>query len=112
MITSRDYCKALAVLDEKDLCEVLRTFRWVQNELSGEEVTSTRPCRWSYIHPLTRIYTERIMQLTGVGPGPAQSWRTSHQFARKAAANHAASCVLCRIHYRFPPVTPDNERKV
>jgi hypothetical protein len=112
MITSRDYCTALSVLDERDLYEVLSVFHDALSFLIEEEVNRKHAREWAYTHPLTRIYTERAMQLTGVGPGPAQSWRTSYQFARKAAANHAASCALCGIHYRFTPAEPDNERYV
>jgi hypothetical protein len=110
MLTSHDYRTALSVLTELELYDVLGIYQDVLSTLIAEQVTEQRPIGWAYTHPLTRIYTERVMQLTGVGPGPAKTWRVAYQFARKAAANHAASCELCGIHYRFTPAEPDNER--
>lgn len=109
MITSRDYCTALSVLDERDLYQVTRMFQHVLPYVIADEVNHEHPPGWAYAHPLTRLYVERVMQLTGVGPGPAKTWRTAYAFAQKAAANHrAASCELCGIHYRFIPAEPDN----
>jgi hypothetical protein len=47
-------------------------FNEVMSFLIAEQVTERRPSGWAYTHPLTRLYIERVMQLTGGRTRPAE----------------------------------------